>query len=109
VIGAYRNKEYIYNIFYRKQITKYFRKSVSMANRFRKVFVVDEGNSIFENMTAISIHKYRDHADSACKRLQEKAKEEQNKYHNADKPLSKIRVRGFYLVHEDLFRGIDVA
>ena len=63
-----------------------------------------EGNSIFGNLTAISIHKYRDHADYACNRAQEKAAEEHKLLPNENKPVPKFRVHGFYLVHEDLFR-----
>jgi hypothetical protein len=75
-----------------------------MASRFRRVFIVCENNNIFGNITNVPMYKYRDHAEYRCKRLQDKAIEEQNQLSNAGRPLPKFKVHAFYLVHEDAFR-----
>lgn len=75
-----------------------------MAKRFRKVFIICEDNSVFSHLTQVNIFKYRDSADFACRRLQEKAAEEQGKMWNANMKLPVYKVHAFYLVHEDMFR-----
>ncbi len=75
-----------------------------MARRLKKVFIVCVDNAVFGQLTTIKIYKYRDAADFACRRLQDIANEEQKKIWNANKPLPKYEVHGFYLAHENLFR-----
>ena len=75
-----------------------------MASRFRKVYIVCEDNKILGNLSNTTIYKYRDNAEYACKRAQEKAKETNSQYSNANKPLPKFKVHAFYMVHEDMFR-----
>jgi hypothetical protein len=68
------------------------------------VFIVCENNKVFSDITQVPIYRHRDSAELACRRAQEKVKEEQGKLWNANKPTPKFKVHGFYLVHEDLFR-----
>lgn len=75
-----------------------------MAGRFRKVFIVCENNDTFSNLSQITIYKYRENAEFACKRAQIKAVDEHTQYSNAQKQLPKLKVHAFYLVHEDMFR-----
>jgi hypothetical protein len=75
-----------------------------MANRFRKVFIVCKDNQTFSELTKVAMFKYRNDAEFACKKLQELAIEDHKILWNANKPLPKFKVHGFYLVHEDMFR-----
>jgi hypothetical protein len=75
-----------------------------MAKRFRKAFIICEDNGIFGKMTQVTLYKYRDHAEFACKTLQAKAKDKHQKLWNANQPIPVYKVHGFYLVHEDMFR-----
>ena len=75
-----------------------------MARRFRKVYIICKDNQIFSDLTNVPIYKYRDSADFAIRRLQEKADEDHKKLWNAGKAAPKYKVHAIYLVHEDLFR-----
>jgi hypothetical protein len=75
-----------------------------MPSRFRKAFIVCEDNQTFNKMTQVTIYKYRDHAEFACKRAQKQALEQRGQYENEHKPIPRFKVHAFYLVHEDMFR-----
>ena len=75
-----------------------------MANRFRKVFIVCENNQVFNKITQVPMYRTRYDAEYACNFLIKRAAEESIKLSNANVPLPKFKVHGFYLVHEDMFR-----
>jgi hypothetical protein len=52
------------------------------------------------------MYKYRDAAEFACRRLQDKEDEEHQKLWNVTKPKGKFKVHAFFLVHEDMFREL---
>jgi hypothetical protein len=76
-----------------------------MPTKFRKVYVVVCDNHIFNpsNFMSVDMYRTKEAADSACQRHQDKAAEDSKMLYNANKPIPKYKVHGFYLMHEILF------
>lgn len=78
-------------------------------NRFKKVYLICSNNKIFgdENFQAVNMYRQRSYAEGVAKSQQQLAHDEIKLMWNEKKPVKKITMHGFYLVHESYFEGKD--
>lgn len=81
-----------------------------MAKRkFRKVYLIVNGNQIFgqHNYEVINAHRRKSYAESICASQNKTRIAEQGYDCNKNQPLVLGKVHGYYLVHESYFEGED--
>jgi hypothetical protein len=75
--------------------------------RFSKAFIICTDNRVFGEQKVSNFFSERKNAEETCKSRQVRSDEEAKMaYWPKDKPVPKLTVHGFYLVHESLFDEI---
>ena len=73
--------------------------------KFRKIYLVVDGNIIFgqDNYQFINMYRSRSYAEQICKQKQKAAVAELQMHYAQNYPMPNYKVHAFFLVHESLF------